>query len=225
MVEAMRTWTEVCKNAYQALLEESGARLAPFGEPLLVDFGTHGWLRDEREESYTAWLGWIIDQAAINAAQGAVFRPPERKVPILDNTRRLDLVIQYERVVLIVVEVKVTGADSAQTAKQGEYFNWMRGEPEQFKHAILLATDASKEEYDKFHFVSWEHVCVELRRIAGRYRFTRSIVAAMTLAFVSAVERNLLRMSLPEPDAPGINWMVQSAVFEHIEKSLKGELQ
>jgi hypothetical protein len=237
MVEAMRSWTEVRKNAYQALLQESEARLAPFGEPLRVDFGTHGWLSDEREESFTAWLGWIIDQirepdlifrllgieddAAVSAARGAVFRPPDREVPILDNTRRLDLVIRYEGVVLIVVEVKVTGADSAQTAKQAEYFGWMTGQPEQFKRAVLLATDASEEEYDKFRFVSWGHVCAELRRLASRYRLTRPTVAAMILAFVSAVERNLLQMSLPESDAPAISWMAQSAVFEHIEKSIE----
>jgi hypothetical protein len=241
MVEGMRSWTEVRKNAYQALLQESEARLAPFGEPLRVDFGTHGWLSDEREESFTAWLGWIIDQirepdlifrllgieddAAVSAARGAVFRPPDREVPILDNTRRLDLVIRYEGVVLIVVEVKVTGADSAQTAKQAEYFGWMTGQPEQFKRAVLLATDASEEEYDKFRFVSWGHVCAELRRLASRYRLTRPIVAAMILAFVSAVERNLLQMSLPKSDAPAISWMAQSAVFEHIEKSLKGAQQ
>jgi hypothetical protein len=241
MMEALRTWADVRKNAYWTLLQESDARLAPFGEPLRVDFGTHRWLRDDREESYTAWLGWIIEQikepdlvfrlfgieghAAANAARGAVFRGADREVPILENTRRRDLVLRYEGQVLVVVEVKVTDADSAETAKQAEYSGWMREQPEPFQRAILLATDASKEEYEGFHFVSWGHVCIELRRIARRYCSTRPIVAAMILAFVSAVERNLLRMSLPESDAPAISWMAQSAVFEHIERSLKGELQ
>lgn len=149
------------------------------------------------------------------------FAPPDREVWIRDNTRRLDIVIKYEGAVLIVVEVKVTGADSAETAKQEDYFDWMNEQPEPFRRAILVANDASMEEYKKFRFVSWAHVCVELRRIAPRYISGRPIVAAMILAFVSAVERNLLNMSLPALEAPAIAWMAQSAIFEHIKESLK----
>lgn len=241
MTDAMDAWGEGQKRKYVTLLEQSATRLAPFGEPLRVDFGTHDWLRKDREESYTAWLGWIVgelrepdlvfrlfgikEDAAALEARGKDFRRPDREVWILENTRRLDLVIRYEGAVLIVVEVKVTGADSAETAKQEDYFDWMNGEPEPFRYPILVASDASEEEYDKFRFVSWAHVCVELRRIAPRYVSGRPIVAGMILAFVSAVERNLLDLSLPHPDAPPITWIAQSRVFDHIEESLKGELQ
>jgi hypothetical protein len=240
MLEAARTWAENFKKLFEALIEESEIHLAPFGEPLRVDFGAHGWLSDDREESYTAWLGWIIEQLrepdlvfglfgigddpAARGARSSVFSA-EREVAILDNTRRLDLVVRYRGAALLVIEVKVTGADRAETAKQREYFDWMQKQSEPFQRAILLATDASVEEYENFRFVSWGDVCVELRKIAGRSCSARSVVAAMILAFVSAVERNLLAMSLPEADAPAINWMAQSSVFEHIEESLKGELQ
>jgi hypothetical protein len=132
-------------------------------------------------------------------------------------------VIRFEPAVLIVVEVKVVGADSAETAKQEDYYGWMRGESEPIQHAILLATKADKEEYEKFHPVSWRHVCVELRRIVPRYVRSNPVLAAMILAFVGAVERNLLRMSLPELDAPAMLWMAQSEVFDHIRASMKGK--
>lgn len=241
MVDAMQAWGEVQKGNYRDVLDKSAACLAPFGEPLQEDFGAHGWLKKDREESYTAWLRWIveklrhpdlvfrlfgiIDDPVPLQALSENFRRPECEVCILENTRRLDLVIRYEDAVLIVVEVKVTGADSADTAKQEDYFDWMNREPEPFRRAILVANDATEEEYKKFRFVSWAHVCVELRRIAPRYFSSRPIVAAMILAFVSAVERNLLGLSLPDPSAPAITWMAHSAVFEHIKASLSGELQ
>jgi hypothetical protein len=236
MMVAMRDWGEVQKQNYRDILDKSEARLAQFGEPLRVDFGAHRWLKGNREESYSDWLAWIVgelrqpdlvfglfgikEDAATLKARGEDFHRPDREVWILENTRRLDLVIRYEGAVLIVVEVKVTGADSAETAKQEEYFGWMKGEPEPSQHPILIACDASEEQYSKFRFVSWAHVCVELRRLAPRYFSGRPIVAAMILAFVSAVERNLLDMSLPPFEAPAMTWMAHSRVFDHVKESL-----
>src|SRR5437016_10172624 len=62
MMVAMRDWGEVQKQNYRDILDKSEACLAPFGEPLRVDFGTHGWLKEDREESYSAWLAWIVEQ-------------------------------------------------------------------------------------------------------------------------------------------------------------------
>jgi len=241
MMVAMRDWGEVQKQKYREILDKSEARLAQFGEPLRVDFGAHRWLKGNREESYSDWMAWIVgelrqpdlvfrlfgikEDAATVKARCEDFLPPDREVWILENTRRLDLVIRYKGAALIVVEVKVTGADSAETAKQEEYFGWMNGQSEPSRHPVLIACDASEEEYSKFRFVSWADVCIELRKIAPRYFSDRPIVAAMILAFVSAVEENLLNLSLPAPEAPAITWVAHSRVFNHIEKSLKGELQ
>src|SRR5438270_6206210 len=46
----------------EQLLVESRKLLEPFGDPLEVDFGAHRWLAGDREEAYSDWLQWIIQQ-------------------------------------------------------------------------------------------------------------------------------------------------------------------
>jgi hypothetical protein len=241
MIDAMREWGEVQKGNYLKLLEQSERRFGSFGEPLRVDFGVHRWLWKQREESYSDWFAWIVgelrqpdlvfrlfgikEDPTAPKVRGEDFLRPEREVCILEGTRRLDFVIRYTGAVLIVVEVKVTGADSAETAKHKDYIDWMNVQPEPFRRAILVAIDGSKDEYYGFRFVPWADVCIELRRIAPRYFSGRPVVAAMILAFVSAVERNLLDMSLPAPEASAMTWMAHSRVFDHIKESLQGELR
>ena len=74
-------------------------------------------------------------------------RPPEstgrkftlsRDVPILDGTRRLDLVIRDNMNTLMVVEVKVIGADDAETAKHEDYFDWMKNQKETRRYPYCL---------------------------------------------------------------------------------------
>jgi hypothetical protein len=135
-------------------------------------------------------------------------------------------VIRYEGAVLIVVEVKVRDADSAETAKQEDYFKWMETQPEQVRFPILLATEARQQEYSKFRFVSWAHLCVLLRRIAPEVYGSRSpIVAAMILAFVGAIEQNLLGYSaLGAGDRYGKR-LTSSELIDHISRSLEGGSQ
>ena len=42
------------------LILRSNAHLKPLTDPLATDFGTHRWLRGEREEAYSSWLAWIL---------------------------------------------------------------------------------------------------------------------------------------------------------------------
>ena len=44
------------------LLDGSDARLAPSSYPLHTSFGWHGWLKGEREEAYSDWLAWTLQQ-------------------------------------------------------------------------------------------------------------------------------------------------------------------
>jgi len=46
----------------EQLFEESGKKLEPFEDPLLVDPGAHRWLSDSHEESYSDWLAWVLEQ-------------------------------------------------------------------------------------------------------------------------------------------------------------------
>src|SRR4051812_41890360 len=46
----------------RALLEESNKLLDPLADPLTLDLGLHRWLAGEREEAYSDWLQWVVQQ-------------------------------------------------------------------------------------------------------------------------------------------------------------------
>ena len=243
LTEVTSAWLSFQSDRMRSIMERSNLRLAPLADPLSVDFGAHRWLAHDREEAYSDWLAWVVrelkephlvlplfgiedDDVAVSKAQNASFCPPDREAWILDGTRRLDLVIRYEGAVLIVVEVKVRDADSAETAKQEDYFKWMETQPEQVRFPILLAIEGRKQEYSKFRFFSWAHLCVLLRRIAPEVCASRSpIVAAMVLAFVGAIEQNLLGYSEPDASDRDGRRLTSSELIDHISRSLEGGSQ
>jgi hypothetical protein len=250
MVEAMREWGETQKKAYQAVLEKSGAQLAPFGDPLRVDFGTHRWLRKGHEESYSAWLAWIIEQLetpcevfrlfklgaqdeVISECGGATLQvQAEQTIEVPDGSGRLDIVVEYERergekVALIVVEVKrgapAEGGLDRQLTGYRAWIDRQTAYKEDRRFPVLLSSedDEAKQLPGAFIPVPWEHVCLGLRRLAPRYVPGRPTVAAMILGFVGAVEQNLLHMSLPGNDEPATTWVAREAVFGHIRATLE----
>jgi hypothetical protein len=229
-----------------ALLDESGQRLHPLGEPLTTDFGVHRWLAGNREEAYSDWLQWVLLQLH---TPGDVFRllstpepasmtgwrggPPtvSRELPVPQGhegrSGRLDLIIRYEGLALLVVEVKRTDADEADTVKQRGYKLWLddQPEPQPHKFPILLATDADEDLYEGFRFLSWAEVCLGMRQLARRLCGQgKGVVAAMTLAFVGAVEQNLLGFSAPRAGGPRTA-VVNPRLADHLERWLSGETQ
>src|SRR5438270_159785 len=45
-----------------SLFEASRNRLAPFDDPLRINLGLHRWLKSGREEAYSDWLQWVVEQ-------------------------------------------------------------------------------------------------------------------------------------------------------------------
>jgi hypothetical protein len=100
--------------------------------------------------------------------------------------------------------VKVGSAEQADTDKQRNYWGWFhRRRLEKHKHAVLLVTEAEEKSYHHFNVVLWSDLCISLREIARTMLRRRGangpgsskVEAAMILAFVGAVEQNLLNMS------------------------------
>ena len=194
-------------------VNRSRAMLEPLGEPLLQDMGLHRWLRKDREEAYSDWLAWTLDclpdvasclrlfgVEAPNTLGGAPFST-YRELPIRvqrnDGTavkRRLDIVARCGEKVLLVVEAKVTDADSADTGKQKDYANWLEAERAEHKAAVLLACSGSRKVYEgDFHLWTWEDLAAELRKMIPVIQKRRGLPGgAMALAFVGAIERNLV---------------------------------
>ena len=124
---------------------------------------------------------------------------------------------------VIVVEVKKTDADIADTEKQKGYWAWLQNQPETLKKAILLANGGCEESYDQFRLITWADVCVELRRFASALCAQNELLlAAMILAFIGAVEQNLLGFSRSTIKCI-VNRQVVTfdpAIVEHLDQSL-----
>lgn len=221
-----------------SVLARSRNILAPLEEPFHFNLGLNRWLEAEHEEAYSDWLGWVVQQAATPERIFRLFRlgpPPPNLFDALplsverecciehghpDRTGRLDLVIRFGREALIVVEVKTTDAESADTAKHVGYSKWVDGQGFACKHSILLAVSAEEEEYDGFHFLSWETVAVQLRRLSILLRDQKKMTsAALVLGFAAAVEQNLLGFSVDivRRLAHGNATLSHSALVDYLE--------
>jgi hypothetical protein len=214
LIKVAKLKLEVDGRELKGLLDESQVLLAPFEDPFDLDMGIHRWLAEDREEAYSDWLQWIVDQLHEPALIYKMFKlePPGdiaawTKIPFVKREQsvdtghegcagRLDLIIRFPGHALIVVEVKTGTADEADTPKQIGYASWASENREPENHLVLLATDGQEGAYDGFGFLPWAHVCIFLRRLAAdKDKRPSHTATALMLAFAGAVEQNLLGMS------------------------------
>jgi hypothetical protein len=214
LIEAVGPKLQFEAKRLSILMKQSREKLKPLDDPFDLDMGLHHWLDDEREGAYSDWLEWIVRQAKTAERIFRLFgleSPPddlrdggdaaikrEFCVPHghVDHAGRLDLVIRFGGHTIIIVEVKVGGAESADTAKQQGYSRWLAKQKFSNRHSIFLAVSAEGETYHGFTFFSWANVCVEMRRLATEIANEGRIsAAALVLAYVGAVEQNLLGFS------------------------------
>src|SRR5262249_55317644 len=115
----------------------------------------------------------------------------------VDQEGRLDVVIRYGDRAMLVVEIKKGRAEDADTAKHAGYKQWLQEQDCQHKFSVLLAVSAEEDTYEGFSFLSWSALCIEMRLLAMALKGEPQsrLTAAMVLAFVGAVEQNLLGFS------------------------------
>jgi len=192
------------------LLKESNTKLHPLDDPLLVDLGTHRWLEGSREEAYSDWLAWVLEQVGsggdiqrllgieeerpVASPQAQVIRERPLEEGHEGHTGRIDILVECGSDLVIAIEVKICAAEEADTEKQEGYRRALRKRyPGRSVAPILLVTDAEKDQCHGFEVRHWREVCLELRRAIGRIRESHGLTAAaMVLAFAGAVEQNLL---------------------------------
>jgi hypothetical protein len=244
MIRAAHGFFSVQVQQLQSLLTRSNELLRPLADPLTADYGAHRWLAAGREEAYSDWLEWVIRQVrtpkSIFRILGIESREAladcsdapltvGRELPVPhghpDREGRLDLWIRVEGKAVLVVEVKKWDADRADTAKQAGYWKWLSAQGEHYKYAILLAGEGSEEIYDgSFRFLSWSSLCAGLRRHAPQLCAEGKVIAAaMILAFVGAVEQNLLGFSAPKPAdvESSRSTVVNPKLVAHLRRSLQ----
>jgi hypothetical protein len=220
--------------------------LAPLPDPLRVDLGLHKWIAAAREESYSDWLAWVLEEVAESSLlmdffgfndlkmaaelQGCRHEIEREKwIQVDERMFRLDIIVRFIRggdpdVASLIVEIKKGSAEAADTQKQQQYLRWHKQQPvsvEVSRSAYLIVTDAQETQYCGFEVLLWADVCIRLRRMIPAIGSARGTVkASLVLAFISAVERNLLHLGLnPGAGDP----FLDAAVAEHLQRAVQTE--
>src|SRR6266542_1618493 len=64
LIDATQPILQENRNEARRLLEASNHIFAPLKDPFETSLGLHRWLSGEREEAYSDWLAWIIEELA-----------------------------------------------------------------------------------------------------------------------------------------------------------------
>lgn len=245
MISILRNCAEAEAMRLRSYLSQSDTALKPLGEPLLSDFGLHRWLKREREESYSDWLAWIVEQlsddpelafrlfglARTDFASTVISVDRETPVRLVseESAKRLDLLIRLKDAStgidreLYIVEVKITDPESADTAKQRDYYDWLKQQPVIKRGAVLVALEGAEGLYEGFRLFTWTNLCIELRTLVQTILVqTKPIAAALVLAFVGAVEQNLCGLSARQAQevARGRVPLITTDIADHLERFL-----
>ncbi len=236
IVEAGVRESERSRTRYRQALERSGRCLGGLGEPHAdLDFTEHRWVAGHREEAYSDWLAWII--ANLNAESvlrvfGVADQPiakhaAGRKVTVAreslvanghDGSRgRLDLKIDFEDQAILVVEVKLTDAEVADTVKNEGYRRSVEAAHAPSAYVIVVSA-AEDEDYSGFRPRLWSDVCIELRLAALQlFRDKEQVLLpGMLLSFAAAVEQNLLELS-PRRNPIGLGALALAELADHLD--------
>jgi len=191
------------------LLERTQSALDPLGDPVATDYGAHRWLRSRREEVYSDWLAWILEQCSgaevlpilgippstLNVSTDVLQGMPDvqREQVVLgddESAGRIDITVRLRNDVIIAVEIKrLISPDVAHTDKHRLYTQWLAKCPETIQKAVLIARAGAASSYKGFTLCPLTSVCCQLRQLAvTKIRAKNIPLAAMTLAFVGAVE-------------------------------------
>jgi hypothetical protein len=188
--------------------DRSKKRLFPLSDPLDTRFPLHRQLSSDREEVYSDWLQWVLQQFSDTRCLGHILGSPnlarlanphepisvDREITVehgyAGRAGRLDIVLRQGSRRLIVVEVKTRAYEDADLEKHAGYTESIDSPDSEF---IFLAVNPPDTGLRGFRFVSWAEVCVALRAVAeSRLGPDHILSTALVLAFVGAVEQNLL---------------------------------
>lgn len=215
------------------LIELSNKVLAPLADPLFMDLGLHRWLRADREEAYSDWLQWVLQQLppemvlsclSIDKPDLLHYSRGQRvniRREVLIPHGRLDLLIEIGEGALLLIEVKrMASAEAADTDKHKGYREWFDKQHQAYKPTPqLLVVSAGDDDYKGFAPLLWSKLCINLRRVLPEIcRLIGPAKAALLVAFVGAVETNLLRLSTPFDSNP--RPLVFGRTIDHLQQAL-----
>ena len=152
MIEAAEKDAKESRKALKGLLERSKTEhFLGFGDPLDLDFGAHRWLKGSREEAWSDWLAWILEQKGDGDQVLRLFEMDP--VPVAGTTckakrevctpdGRLDMVVRFGAKTL-VVEIKTIS--EVREEQFVNYSAWLKEQNDPFGFVLLLAVDEPED--------------------------------------------------------------------------------
>jgi hypothetical protein len=210
LIEAAQPRLLEDSKTLRELLERSRDQLK-FTDPLLCDLGLHRCLAKDREESYSDWLAWVLEQLGDAEAVLRVLGVRKQEYQSLcsgsyeiereafvkegapDCEGRIDLLIHFGDPEQALIGVEVKTWDESYEKQQG-YLNSLGTRCPHTKCVLVAIPDVSPDSCFGFALRRWQHVSIALRREIAAYveRHDRDIISAMMCGFVAAIELNLL---------------------------------
>jgi len=202
-------------------LDLSNRAFDPLADPLAIEFGAHRWLSSEREEAYSDWFGWILEQLGdsrrvlrlLGVQDRKLLRVCSSETPTINREFKIpdgrpDLVVEFGNRLLVIVEIKTKPFDRDSARDQlTKYARWTpdpRNPPQRTLRYFAAVEFGEFGCPSTFEPMPWRELTLRMREQAREWiRASKNqpsdrndlIRAAMTLAFCGAVEQNLLGLS------------------------------
>jgi len=192
------------------LLERSATQLR-FSDPLLCDLGVHRWL--EKETSYSDWLAWVLerldstgavlDVLGVQNPQFASFcvgdYVVDREVPLkkglTGHQGQIDLLIRFGDPPRALLGIEVKTYDQQYLKQKGYKESISQLWPGVESDCVLVVNRQPRpNELYGFRPRQWREVTIALRRAVAGSVHVPGAEVAMMLAFIAAVEQNLLEL-------------------------------
>jgi hypothetical protein len=120
-------------------LDLSNRIFDPLADPLATEFGAHRWLSSEREEAYSDWFGWILEQIGDSGRVLRLLGVQDEKFlqacasekPLINREFKIpdgrpDLVVEFGKRLLVIVEIKTKSFDPVAVRDQlTRYARWI----------------------------------------------------------------------------------------------------
>jgi len=232
-IQKYKIMTEVQSRRLVQIYRESRKLLLPLSDPLDVEFSLHRQLSSSREEVYSDWLQWVLEQVSDVQLIGRILGStelerraiPQEKISVdrevcverghIDQSGRLDLVVRQGFRRLAVIEAKTREYEEVDLNKHVGYRRSINSSDVEL---IFLAINPPVSDPGGFRFLSWADVCVNLRRIVPlRLEPERILGSSLILAFVGAVEQNLL--GFVSPETPSLPSTKITRLVDHLSKA------
>jgi hypothetical protein len=171
------------RGALAESLDLSNRTLDPLADPLATEFGAHRWLSSEREEAYSDWFGWILEQIGdaglvlrlLGVRDRELLRVCGSEKPFINREFKIpdgrpDLVVEFGKRLLVIVEIKTKSFDLVAVRDQlARYARWIpdpRNPPQRTLRYFAAVEFGEFDSLSTFEPLPWRELTLRMREQA-----------------------------------------------------------